>query len=71
MPAAFGNEAFWTPYVVEPPRPGTAALISVVSRLQDGVSLEDAVAEANLLGQRLRGVANEPGRGDTVRAYVA
>jgi predicted permease len=62
MPASFGDQAFWTPFVVEPPRPGTVALISVVSRLQDGVSLEQAEVEANALGGRLRGIANEPGQ---------
>ena len=62
MPDAFGRQAFWLPFVVEPPRAGTVMFISVTSRLEDGIALEDAVAEANSLGQRLRGVPAEAGR---------
>jgi putative ABC transport system permease protein len=61
MPPAFGDEAFWAPFVVEPPRPGTVRVIGVTSRLPDGVSLEAAAAEANALGHQLRGVPPAPG----------
>jgi putative ABC transport system permease protein len=60
MPPAFGNEAFWTPYTVAPPQPGAVTVISVTARLADGVSLEAANAEANVLGAQLRGFTPEP-----------
>src|SRR5688572_10462235 len=61
MPGAFGVEAFWTPFVVGPQRSGSVTFIAVTSRLADDVPLEDAVAEANALGHRLRGVPQEAG----------
>ncbi len=54
MPAAFGREDFWTPFVVEPPRPGQVSVVSVTARLADGVSIEAAAAEVETIGRRLR-----------------
>src|SRR5688572_16770395 len=70
MPEAFGGEAFWMPFAAGPQRPGAVTFIAVTSRLADGVSLDAAAAEANVLGQRLRGVPPETGappRFDVVR----
>src|SRR5688500_4878282 len=61
MPPAFGGEAFWTPYVVAPQQPGTVTIIAVTARLADGVSLEAASAEANVLGLQQRGYEPTPG----------
>jgi len=55
MPAAFGPEEFWIPYVAVPPRPGAFTAVSVRARLGDGVSIENAAAQANGIGSRLRG----------------
>src|SRR5687767_3760408 len=55
MPAAFGPEEFWIPYVAAPPRPGGFTAVSVRARLRDGVSIENAAAQANGIGSRLRG----------------
>ena len=57
MPATFGNEAFWTPFVIEPPRPGTVELVQATALLRDATTLEAAAAEVNALGSRLRGGA--------------
>jgi putative ABC transport system permease protein len=59
MPPAFGDVAFWTPYVVTP-GPGVR-FGPAQARLADGVSLETASAEINLLGLQLRGIEPEPG----------
>jgi putative ABC transport system permease protein len=69
MPRAFGNEAFWTPFTIEPPRSGAVELVSVVAQLRAGVSLEEAAIEANVLGSRLRGPAapDAPPRFEIVR----
>jgi cell division protein FtsX len=55
VPAAFGPEDFWIPYVGAPPRPGVFSAVSVRARLRDGVSIENAAAQANGIGSRLRG----------------
>ena len=55
MPAAFGPEDFWLPYVAATPRPGAFTAVSVGARLRDGVSIEDAAVEANVIGSRIRG----------------
>src|SRR5688572_5159873 len=69
MPRVFGNEAFWTPFTIEPPRSGAVEFVSVVAQLRDGVSLEEAAIEANVLGSRLRGPAlpDAPPRFEIVR----
>jgi predicted permease len=61
MPAAFGPEEFWLPYVAVPPRPGAVTAVSVRARLRDGVSIENAAAQANGIGSRLRGTEVVPG----------
>jgi putative ABC transport system permease protein len=60
MPPAFGEEAFWTPFVPPPAGPGFMFL-NAQARLAAGVSLETASAEANTLGLQLRGIEAEPG----------
>jgi predicted permease len=55
MPSGFGSEAFWTPFTLEPPRNGAVEFLAVVAQLAEGVSVEEAVIEANVLGGRLRG----------------
>ncbi|HEX7235888.1 MAG TPA: ABC transporter permease [Gammaproteobacteria bacterium] len=70
MPAAFGPEDFWIPYVAAPPRPGVVEAVSVRARLRDGVSIENASAQANGIGSRLRGtqiVRGGPPRFEIVR----
>ena len=57
MPPAFGSEAFWTPYVAGPSRQGTVEFLAAAALLRPDVSLQDAAAEVNNLGIRLRGVA--------------
>jgi putative ABC transport system permease protein len=61
MPPAFGEEAFWTPFV--PPAAGSPGtmFLNAQARLAPGVSLETASAEANTLGLQLRGIEAEPG----------
>jgi len=61
MPPDFGTEAFWTPFVVAPTQPGRVMFLMASARLRDGVSLEEASAEANVVGLQLRGIAPEPG----------
>jgi predicted permease len=61
MPPAFGEEAFWTPFVVGPPTPGRFMFVNAEARLADGVSVETAGAEANVLGLQLRGIEAKPG----------
>ena len=69
MPRTFGNEAFWTPFTLEPPRDGAVTFVAVEAQLAEGVSLEEAVVEANVLGTRLRGPAapDAPPRFEIVR----
>ena len=70
MPAAFGPEDFWIPYVAAPPRPGVVEAVSVRARLRDGVSIVNASAQANGIGSRLRGtqiVRGGPPRFEIVR----
>jgi len=71
MPAnVFANIAFWLPFFAEPSTPDATTFVSVTSRLRDGVSLEAAAAEVNVLGHQLRGIAQEPdgpARFDVVR----
>jgi putative ABC transport system permease protein len=55
MPAASGPEDFWIPYVAATPQPGAFTAVSVRARLRDGVSIEDAAVEANVIGARIRG----------------
>ena len=61
MPPEFGNEAFWTPFVVGPPQPGRDMFLQATARLRDGVSLEAASAEVNVIGLGLRGIEPAPG----------
>jgi putative ABC transport system permease protein len=60
MPPAFGDEAFWVPYVTVPPGRGVF-FAPAQARLADGVSLEAASAEINALGLQLRGIEPEAG----------
>jgi putative ABC transport system permease protein len=60
MPPAFGEEAFWTPMVVNL-QPGQVLFGPAQMRLADGETLETASAEVNTLGLQLRGIAAEPG----------
>src|SRR3970040_73151 len=57
MPPDFGTEAFWTPFAVAPAQPGRVMFLIASARLRDGVSLEEASAEANVVGLQLRGIA--------------
>jgi putative ABC transport system permease protein len=41
---------FWVPWVQGPAAPGGERFASVVARLRDGVSLQEATAEANVIG---------------------
>jgi predicted permease len=56
MPPAFGEAAFWTSFYVGPPTPGRFAFVGAEARLADGVSLEAASAEVDVLGRELRGI---------------
>jgi putative ABC transport system permease protein len=56
MPRVFGNEAFWTPFTLEPPRDGAVMFVAALAQLREGVRLEEAVVEVNALGARLRGL---------------
>jgi predicted permease len=47
---------FWVPLVPPEPHPGVITHAQMIARLKDGVPLEDAVAEANVLGGRSRNV---------------
>jgi putative ABC transport system permease protein len=60
MPPAFGQEAFWVPYVPAAAGPGVF-FAPAQARLADGVSLEAASSEINALGLQLRGIEAEPG----------
>jgi predicted permease len=61
MPLEFGGQAlFWMPFVAAP-EPGRVMFLSATARLRDGVSIEAASAEANVLGMQLRGMSPEPG----------
>jgi putative ABC transport system permease protein len=61
MPPAFGDEAFWTPFVPPTLAPGQFRIVPAQARLAPGVSLETASAEINTLGLQLRGIEPEPG----------
>ena len=61
MPPEFGNEAFWTPFFVPPAEPGRTMFVNVTARLADGVSLQAASMEVEVLGRQLRGLPAEPG----------
>lgn len=61
MPPAFGDDAFWTAYFVTPPTPGRFLFLGAEAKLADGVSLDAASAEVNVLGLQLRGIEAEPG----------
>jgi putative ABC transport system permease protein len=56
LPEAFGfpsrETQFWVPLVQEPPAGGRARFVNVVARLRDNVSLQEATAEANVIGLR-------------------
>ena len=43
----------WTPFVVAKPEKGRVTLVRTIARLKDGVSMETATAEANLLAGQL------------------
>jgi predicted permease len=60
MPPAFGEESFWTAFVVPATVQGVFFL-GAQAQLAPGVSLETASAEANTLGLQLRGITPEPG----------
>lgn len=63
MPEAFGAEDFWTPFVPAPPQPGAFIAVSVSARLRNGVSIDAAMAEVQLLGSQLRAAqASSDGR---------
>ena len=47
-----GQTQFWMPFVKGAPAPGRERFVNVVARLRDGVSLEEATAEANMIGRR-------------------
>ncbi|MEO8467744.1 MAG: ADOP family duplicated permease [Gammaproteobacteria bacterium] len=61
MPAVFGEDAFWTPFVPVPLGPGLNLTLPAQERLADGVSLVAASAEANTLGLQMRGIEPKPG----------
>ncbi|HWN37032.1 MAG TPA: ABC transporter permease, partial [Gammaproteobacteria bacterium] len=61
MPAAFGREAYWLPFVAAPADAGQFRLLPVKARLRDGVSFETANAEVEVSGRLMRGVEPEPG----------
>jgi predicted permease len=61
MPAEFGREAYWLPFVATASTPGQFRLLPVTALVRDGVSLEAASAEINALGAQLRGVEPESG----------
>jgi predicted permease len=61
MPPAFGEEAFWAPFVPPTLSPGQFRIVPAQARLAPGVSLETASAEVNTLGLQLRGIEPEPG----------
>jgi predicted permease len=61
MPPAFGEEAFWVPFVAPTLSPGQFRLVPAQARLAPGVSLETASAQINTLGLQLRGIEAEPG----------
>jgi hypothetical protein len=52
--AGRGEQAFWTPYVIEPVRAGAIQLVQATALLREGMSLDAASAEVNALGNRLR-----------------
>jgi putative ABC transport system permease protein len=60
MPPAFGEEAFWTPFVIVT-NPNQRFFGAAQAQLAAGVSLETASAEVNTLGLQLRGIKAEPG----------
>ena len=60
MPPAFGEEAFWTPMVVQV-QPGQIFFGPAQAQLAAGVSLEAASAEINRIGLQLRGIEAAPG----------
>ena len=61
MPAEFGREAYWMPFVAAASVPGQFRLLPVTALIRDGVSIEEASAEVNTLGSRLRGIEPEAG----------
>jgi putative ABC transport system permease protein len=61
MPAVFGPEAYWAPFVVTPAEAGQFRLLPVTALLRDSVSIEAANAEVNVAGNQLRGVEPDPG----------
>jgi putative ABC transport system permease protein len=58
MPSSFefpDREAeFWVPLALQPSRPGVVEVVPAVARLKEGVSIEQAEAEAGALIERLR-----------------
>ena len=54
---------FWVPFAEDPPAPGRERFVNVVARLRDGVSWEEATAEANVIGGH---TAATPPAGDQV-----
>jgi putative ABC transport system permease protein len=70
MPAEFGTQAFWTPFAVPAPEPGRTRMAQASARLRDGVSLEAAAAEANVIGMQLRGMSPQPEPGASPRFEI-
>jgi putative ABC transport system permease protein len=70
MPAEFGTQAFWTPFAVPAPEPGRTRMVQATARLRDGVSLEAASAEANVIGMQLRGMSPPPEGGTSPRFEI-
>ena len=71
MPGDPDGVDFWRPYATRPYRPGQTTFVGVQSRLRNGVSIDAATTEVNILGHRLRGmdsVPTSPKRFEVVRA---
>jgi predicted permease len=54
-----GETQFWVPLVDESPAEGRARFVNVVARLRGGVSLQEASAEANVIGFRASATSAE------------
>jgi putative ABC transport system permease protein len=62
---------FWVPLVHAPAASGRERYVNVVGRLRDGVSIQDATAEADVIGKRLgRTPAGDPAPSQSSRYRV-